>query len=315
MKINQLYSHPDESLLENIVGDHSLYIASPYYSDWASEKIDGNIVSDLVFLTRLPCEYNRPPAYIENHPSAIISLYQRIDNITVHTLSTLHAKIYMNSKSAWIGSSNFSRNGFSGYEEVLAETLQPANEIVDAFDSYLAASTVVGLSELQKLASWIDAGLTTVLNSRTPEAPVRQNAYPPFSIEDFEVWLEESSAPHSEVRSIILAQLNGRNQMSGHVRHAFNGVLSFFRFHPGSLPLVRPCDYSDIPDTVLGELREFIIAHGDEYRGDGGGYWRNYLSTNIGGTQTRGGAGDAVVKRCLILIPHYIESNISGDLN
>ncbi|WOI52588.1 hypothetical protein [Parvularcula sp. LCG005] len=307
MKIDRLYTHPDADLLKTIVDSPNLRVASPYYSEVALRVIDENTVRDMVFITRLPYEFNRPPAFIENDPAPIISLYKRIQRFTLYALPTLHAKIYINYRCAWIGSSNFSTNGFSSQEEIIAEIPQPANEIVNAFDSYIGVSRPIKLTEVQQLAHWIDAGLTKVLNAQTSQISERGSVHPPYSIEDFEVWLQEPTAPHSEIRRTILNQLHGKNQMSGHVKHAFNGVLSFFRIYPSNLSSVKCSDYENIPDRTINQLRDFIIEYGDEYRGINGGYWRNYLSSNIGGMQNGGGAGDAVVKRCLVLMPHYID--------
>lgn len=96
--------------------------------------------------------------------------------------------------------------------------------------------------------------------------------------------------------------------MSGHVYPAFNGVLAFLRNYPAYRSKLLTLDDSQIPASILSDLKAFIEVHGDEYRGPRGGYWRRYLSVALGGTQDRGGAGNTVVKKCLVLLPNYMNA-------
>ena len=63
---------------------------------------------------------------------------------------------------------------------------------------------------------------------------------------------------------------------------------------------------TEIPTAILDHVAAFIKKYGDEYRGTQGGYWRRYLSDSLGGTQTAGGAGNTIVKKCLVLLPIYM---------
>lgn len=260
-------------------------------------------------ITRLPDQYNMPVAYIENDPMPLKKLLQRSGNkFSLYALPSLHAKLFINDNSVWMGSANFTLNGFSGKQEIIAKFSGKQESWSRIFDSYVGQATRVTQDDLKKLVRWIESGLTRVNRAPIPEDhDDGQIVEVPFSFEEFVSWLQKKSAPLPDLRKHLFDRVNGKNFMSGHVRAGFHGAMSFLATNDKYMTAMLSANSDSIPTVVLSSFSEFVRLHGDEYRGPQGGKWRSYLSTKLGGVQTGGGAGDIIVKRCLTLIPRYIE--------
>jgi len=311
MKVEKLYSKPGRKVLEEILRGKSLSIASPFYSASSVALLDMQKSERVSLITRLPDQYNMPIAYIENDPAPLRKLLQRSGNrFSLYALPSLHAKLFINENSVWMGSANFTMNGFSGKQEIVARFSGKQQSWSKIFDSYLGQSTRVTQDDLEKLARWIQSGLTRVNRAPTPEDrddDDDQTAEVPFSFEEFVSWLQKASAPLPDLRRHLFERVNGKNFMSGHVRAGFYGAMAFLAANDRYMTAMLSAKPVSIPDEILRSFSEFVTLHGDEYRGPQGGNWRSYLSTKLGGVQTSGGAGDIIVKRCLSLIPRYIE--------
>ncbi len=264
---------------------------------------------EVSLITRLPDQYNMPVAYIENDPAPLKGLLESYgDKVSLYALPSLHAKLFINENSVWMGSSNFTLNGFSGKQEIVAKFSEEKSFWSNIFNSYVDLSTRIAKGDLEKLDTWIQSGLTRI--SRMP--PTEKNddsqiAEVSFSFEEFVLWLQKKHAPLPDLRKHLFDRVKGMNFMSGHVRAGFHGTMAFLAANEQHMDTVVAAGASSVPAAVLGSFSEFVRLHGDEYRGPQGGYWRSYLSTKLGGVQTRGGAGDIIVKRCLVLVPHYIK--------
>jgi len=309
MKVEKLYSKPGREVLAEILLGKSLCIASPFYSASSVDLLDMQKSEKVSLITRLPDQYNMPVAYIENDPAPLKKLMQRHGNkLSLYALPSLHAKLFINENSVWMGSANFTLNGFSGKQEIVAKFSGKQESWSRIFDSYVGQSTRITQDDLEKLVRWIGSGLTRVNRAPTPEDhDDDQIVEVPFSFEEFVSWLQKKSAPLSDLRKHLFDRVNGKNFMSGHVRAGFHGTMAFLAANDKYMDAMLSSKSDSLPDAVLRSFSDFVHLHGDEYRGPQGGRWRSYLSTKLGGVQTGGGAGDIIVKRCLALIPLYIE--------
>ena len=307
MKIDKIYAKPGRKVLEEILLGRCINIASPFYSASTVKMLNMDNFEKVSFITRLPDQYNMPVAYIENDPTPLKRLLERSGNkFLLYALPSLHAKLFMNENSVWMGSANFTLNGFSGKQEIVAKFSGKQDPWSKIFSSYLSDATRVTQADLDKLIQWIKDGLTRV--SRTPEPEDEQNGKAravPYSFEDFVFWLQEKSAPLPELRKHLYERVQGKNFMSGHVRAGFYGATAFLVADEDRMKLLAATSTGDVPAQILDDFADFARKFGDQYRGPQGGRWRNYLSTKLGGAQTNGGAGDVIVKRCLALIPLY----------
>lgn len=309
MKVEKLYSKPGRKVLAEILLGRSLSIASPFYSSSSVRLLDMQKSEKVSLITRLPDQYSMPVAYIENDPTPLKGMLHRHGNqFSLYALPTLHAKLFISEDAVWMGSANFTLNGFSGKQEIIAKFTGSRETWSKIYDSYLAQATRVTHEDLEKLVRWVDSGLTRVHRSPTPDDDEENHtAEVPFSFEDFVLWLQKRSAPLPDLRKHLFDRVNGKNFMSGHVRAGFHGTMTFLAANEDFVSVISSGKSDIVPDPVLKKFAEFVRLHGDEYRGPQGGRWRNYLSTKLGGVQTGGGAGDIVVKRCLALIPKYMD--------
>lgn len=309
MDIAKIESYPDKSALNSILASAHIDIVSPFVSGWTLAKIKPNRHDAVSLITRLPDQYHAPVAYLDNDPRPIKAALERMGNqLKVYALPTVHAKLFLNEESAWVGSANFTRNGFSKKQEILLRCDETAawNAV---FKKYRSDAKRVTTAEIDKLVRWHDLGLSKTRqkapdDGSSPDQAVQAAA----SFEDFVEWLSKAAGPKSTLRKHVYERVKGKNYMSGHVYPAFNGVLAFLRKHPAYRSKLLTLDDSQIPASILSDLKTFVEAHGDEYRGPQGGYWRRYLSVALGGTQISGGAGNTVVKKCLVLLPNYMNA-------
>lgn len=309
MKIEKLYSKPGRKVLTEILLGRSLKIASPFYSSSSVDLLDMQKSEKVALITRLPDQYTMPVAFIENDPAPLKKvLHQYGNKFSLYALPTLHAKLFMNEDAVWMGSANFTLNGFSEKQEIIAKFTGSQEPWSKIFNSYLSQATRVTHDDLEKLVRWLDSGLTRVNRAPTPDdEEATHTAEVPFSFEDFVAWLQKKSAPLPDLRTHLHDRVNGKNFMSGHVRAGFHGTMTFLAANENHVSAIISGKADDLPDIILKDFAAFVRLHGDQYRGPQGGKWRSYLSTKLGGVQTAGGAGDIIVKRCLVLIPRYIE--------
>ena len=309
MEIDTIYSRPDHDVLEKIVSGRSLRIASPFYSPGLMRSIFKSNIEKLTLITRLPGQYTSPTSFIENDPKPILELLDKFNcNLKVYALPSLHAKLYTRDNKVWVGSSNFSHNGFSGKPEIIIQFSDRANEWLKIFNEYKKLASPVNISDLLKLQNWIDRNLTKIKNSdRNISHSNSEASHPALSFEDFVDWLSHSDQPHSNIRQHLVDSVQGKHYMSGHVPYGFHGAMTFLRQNSDLFEVLGKVENQKIPESVLSRFAFFIEENGDEYRGPRGGVWRNYLSTKLGGKQTRGGAGDTIAKKCLILVPAYLK--------
>ena len=307
MEIVRIEAYPGRGVLKTILASENVDIVSPFVSGWSLSKIKPNGHKAVRLITRLPEKFHAPVAYLDNDPKPIKLAMERMGSkLSVYALPTVHAKLYVNHISAWTGSANFTRNGFSEKQELLLQTdeTEPWRKI---FKTYKSDSYRVSLADIDKLVRWCDLGLTKT-RQKAPDdgASPDQAVHFAASFDDFVKWLGKAGGPKAPARRHLYGRVNGINNMSGHVYPAFNGVLAFLRMNIKNIPKLRSLTENQIPLDILSDLKDFVRMYGDEYRGVRGGFWRNYLSVTLGGTQVGGGAGDTIVKKCLILLPDYM---------
>ena len=308
MKTEAIYSYPDRDVLIKIISGSQIKVASPFYSSASLNLIAKRDIKRMEFITRLPTQYKTPSAFIENDPTPLADLFNKMnDRLNVYALPSLHAKLYLNDKMAWVGSANLTQNGFSGKPEIVIQFEDRKNYWSSVFSEYCELANPVRKADLEKLQKWIDIGLTKVKSQdNTAEKPSGETTFALLTFEDFVEWLAELGQPHPSIRKHILERVNGKNSMSGHVRSALHGVMAFLRLRSGHRKRLEGVNDRSIPSDIISDFAFFVKKYGDEYRGPRGGEWRNYLSTRLGGSQLNGGAGNTVAKKCLVLVPAYL---------
>lgn len=309
MEIVKIEAYPGESVLKAILKSDNIDIVSPFVSGWSLSKITPSRHRAVSLITRLPDLFHAPVAYLDNDPKPIRSAMERMGNgLIVYALPTVHAKLYLNDGAAWTGSANFTRNGFSGKQELLLKT-EDATPLRNVLKAYKADAYRVRLADIDKLVRWCELGLSKT-RQKAPDDGYSpdQAVHVAASFDDFVKWLGKTGGAKASARQHLYGKVHGDNNMSGHVYPAFNGVLAFLRMNKKYKDKLEDLNDNQIPLEILSATRDFIQKYGNEYRGVKGGYWRNYLSTPLGGMQVRGGAGDIIVKKCLVLLPIYMRA-------
>jgi hypothetical protein len=123
------------------------------------------------------------------------------------------------------------------------------------------------------------------------------------SYEDFGKWI---SRRRSEIATYLNQRMHNKYRMSGHAYSGFHGTFSFLTKNPDIGRTLLGQRALPIPDGILAKLAAFVRSHGAKFGGPRGGTWRSKLSTQLGGLQIGGGAGDVLVKRLLIEVPRYM---------
>ncbi len=299
---------PAEADLKAILATVQLDLVSPFYSEWSLARVDKPAKTKVRFITRLPDQFYAPPAFVDNDPKPLRKLMQTMGSrLEVYADPNVHAKVYVGANSTWIGSANFSKNGFSGKGELLLRFATDAR-MRALFGEFRTPARRVTVHDLLKLEGFISAGLTARMSRPEATDSAKSDASADVTLgssvtfEDFKDWLDPSVLVHQQIR----ASLQNKNRMVGHAYSAFHGGLQFLsRNRPLALKLLADPDYAYSDDVRL-PLAAFVTAYGDMYGGPRGGTWRSKLSTRLGGTQNGGGAGDPLVRRFLITLPEYM---------
>lgn len=307
MKIAKIDPAPGKGVLNAILSSDRIDIVSPFVSGWSLSRIKPDRHESVRLITRLPDKFHAPVAYLDNDPRPIKDTLERMGNrIQIFAMPTVHAKLYLNDKSAWTGSGNFTRNGFSGKQEILVRCDEkgPWQTI---FRDYKADCQKVRLADIEKLVRWCELGLSKT-RQKAPDdgASPDQSVQIAASYDDFVEWLGKAGGPKPAIRQHLYGRAHGVANMSGHIYTAFNGVLAFLRKYPQHRKTLKSLSDKNIPPNVLADVRSFIEKYGDEYKGVRGGSWKSYLATSLGGNHENGGAGNTIVKKCLVLLPDYM---------
>ena len=302
LSVQSVIEFPHKSVFNEILSSDQLDIISPFYSGWALRKLENSSLSRIRLITRLPDQYHSAPPFLDNDPKPLKHAMDRLGtNLSVFALPTVHAKLYVSSDDAWLGSANFTRNGFSGKGELLIQVSPAQENIKQTFCHFLQFATNVRLQDISFLLNCVERGITRVnplqdVDGGSGDIP----ALVAVSYEDFGDWLRSRTDAH-----YILDRMSNKNRMSGHVYSGFYGLCAFFRKNPKLAVRAMQSEQADQSKT-LDRLGLFVQQHGALFGGPRGGTWNSKLSTRLGGTQSGGGAGDAVVKHLLPLVARYM---------
>ena len=301
-KVSSVISFPSSTVFNEIIDCDSIDIISPFYSGWSIGQLINRSPSRIRFITRLPIQYHTAPIMLDNDPVPLKNAVKKLgDKIIIRALPDVHAKLFLRSDHAWFGSSNFTRNGFSGKGEVILKCAPPLNEFRKIFKSFLSLSKPVSQDNIDFLIDCKKAGLTKLAHhGKIDEASPDTASSDVFSYESFKEWLGNTNSC-----DYILQRIHNKNRMCGHVYSGFHGIMAFlYNNNDAALSILDAGTYGD---EIIKRLASFIGKYGEKYGGPRGGTWNSKLSVHLGGTQVGGGAGDAVVKHLLEQVPRYMK--------
>jgi hypothetical protein len=300
----EIIAFPTVATLNRILANEAVDIISPFYSGWSLGRLQPERHSRIRFITRLPTTFVSPPPFLDNDPRPLHKALGRMGSaLSVYAMPSVHAKLYLTAPSAWLGSANFTRTGFSGIGELLLEFTPPLPELVRTFSTFERRSTRVTEANIDFLVESVRSGLTTL----TPKLAAKDSIDAPIddaiSYDDFRKWIERRTTPDA---AYIAERIHNKYRMSGHAYSGFHGVFSFLKQNPAIAMRLLKQRRLPIPDDILSNLAVFVTKYGEKFGGPRGGTWRSKLSVKLGGVHTGGGAGDVMVKRLLLQVPRYM---------
>lgn len=277
-------------------------IVSPYFSQWALHKLTERKREKVRFITRLPNQYHSAPLFLDNDPRPLKRAMELLGPaLSVFALPEVHAKLYITATQSWLGSANFTHNGFSGKGELLIRIAPSGTLLPETFQSFLRKSTKVTSGNIDFLIRCMGAKLTRINPLPKTEDQSGDTSFSyAISYENFQHWLNSQ-----DDSGYISDRIMNKNHVSGHVYSGFHGVSSFILKYPDvGIQLLNVNDAID--DEITRKLTAFVKKYGDQFGGPRGGTWNSKLSTRLGGLQTGGGAGDVIVKHLLHGVAKYL---------
>ncbi len=300
-----IITFPTALELDSILNEDRIDIVSPFYSRWALQKLTPARHARVRIITRLPITFLSPPTFLDNDPRPLKDVMSRLGNaLSVYALPTVHAKLYLNNNAGWLGSANFTQNGFSGIGELILRCGPPLEDLKSAFEDFRKEATPITDDNVQFLVESVRSGLTRLRPK--PEGSEFSGDIPTsdtVTYEDFGQWLRRR---RSEIATYLTQRMHNKYRMSGHAYSGFHGTYRFLLKNPETGRILLAQRDLPIPDGILDKLAVFVRRYGDKFGGPRGGTWKSKLSTRLGGVQIGGGAGDVLVKRLLIEVPRYM---------
>lgn len=303
LSVEDVIEFPSKSIFDEITDGDTLDIISPFYSAWSIGRLPARPTTRIRLITRLPEQYHSAPFVLENDPRPLKKAMDKLGSrLTIFALPSVHAKLYICPQTAWLGSANFTRNGFSGKGELLLRISPVQDNIRATFHRFIGQSVRVQATDVSFLINCLRDGITKLALQPSAGGALGDNleTIASVSYEEFATWL--ASRPDA---GYILDRVSNKNRMSGHVYSGFYGVSAFLRLNP---KLGRALAKSEpgAESMTLEKLADFVRKYGSKFGGPRGGTWNSKLSIRLGGLQSGGGAGDVVVKHLLPLVASYL---------
>ncbi len=232
-------------------------------------------------------------------PDALLSFLQaqqqRGASTLLYAAPTAHAKLYVGSRAALIGSANLTIRGFGGGDEILYRLRgrQALKETGRALCEYRSAPKMIEIDVLQEYVE---------RNERRVRRAKARNKYKSDqlpqsnrstrshlgSYDDFLNWLDDvPNSGASEIRERAL----GKHNLQGHINRNFFGLRQFFLVYPENFNRMKGAD----PDTyklskdveMENHLSEFV----NQFAADEVDFvlerWKTYLPVECGGRAQR----------------------------
>jgi hypothetical protein len=234
-----------------------------------------------------------------------------------------HAKFYVGSEAALIGSANLTTRGLAGlgHEAMSHFSLKsPAQASVRAgISRYMAGLQRIKLDELE---SFVAENLEIVCAKRKKQNYPNLESRPPKIVQsdrpdrlgtynEFLNWLKNVN---SEAAIEILARANGKNNLSGHIYRNFFGLRQYLLYAPDTqrrFAKESEDDYrlSKDPDTE-SEIRGFVLNHASDEDNFSLETWKTYLPQECGGRAEKHGGTIGNLNRMLPLVAKQLAQKL-----
>jgi hypothetical protein len=249
-------------------------------------------------------------------PDALLDMLRRTSaagaQVSVYTSPAAHAKVYIGSQAALVGSANLTMTGFGGGPEVLQRTTRRRD--LRALQRYLNTyATMLRRTSLDELDAHVRRFRRIVSRSQKRHS---QDRLPPTSrdsnrtLGDYDSsvrWLGRQRQPAARE---TYERAHGKSNLQGHIHGNFYGLRQFLISYPHAMrrfAAEQPNAYKLSRDSQTEDkLKFFVGRHAvdeDDFRLD---TWRTYLPRECGGRAGRHGGTIGNLNRMLPLVARYL---------
>ncbi len=316
-------------------------ICTPYYTEPGLQLLDSffHSAEEVEFWTRLnPLDCRAGVADMDALKSRVQNIISRGKNISLHVSNYLHAKVFSFSNNRTIiGSANLTLPAMTTNIETICElTEEDAKKFVqflpsiksqlkplptDIFGAYVDASRDV-ISKPSEGLEEVNDDMITAINlaeeilCRSPaHKPVRASSIP--SHLEIKYFKDYCHKENSVISNEIIERMEGLDNLQGHVKQCFYGVVRYFAEFPefineiAKTPRNLKYDLSNNQE-VFTKWRNFLRAHENEIDTARGLRFRTLiiiLPPSVGGTLAGGGGAIATLKRMFPVVARMLQES------
>lgn len=330
-----------EAIKKASVGATMGLICTPYYTERGLQLLDPffHAAEEVEFWTRLnPLDWRDGVADMEALKSRVQSVVGRQKRFALYVSNDLHAKVFsFSNNKAIIGSANLTWPAMTTNIETICElTEDNAKNFllflsnfrprlkqvpVDVFASYVDAVRDVISKPFDGIEDENDEMIAAIniaeetLGESPAHTPTQATSIPShLKMENFKDYCRKEN---SDVSNEIIRRIEGLDNLQGHVKHCFYGVVRFFSEFPKFVAEISttPRDsLYDFTDEIRTQWRDFLRKHENEIDEKRGFRFRTLiicLPPSAGGTRAGGGGASPTLKRVFPVVARMLQ--ISGE--
>lgn len=313
-------------------------ICTPYYTERGLQLLDPffSAAEEVEFWTRFsPLDWRAGVADMAALKRRVQSVVDRQKKFVLHVSDDLHAKIYsFSNNTVIIGSANLTWPAMTTNIETICElTDTDATSFVqflsnfrsrltpvpvDDFTAYVEAVADVipksfegSVEEDKEMNLAINLAEGTLRKSLAPVAP-QASSIPLPEIQNFEDYCRKEK---SDVSSVIIERINGKDNLQGHVKHCYYGALRFLSEHPQFIAEIAATlrnSLYDFTNEIRTEWIDFLRKHAneiDDKREFSFHTLRVYIPENLGGICSGGGGASSTLKRVFPIVARMLRES------
>jgi len=236
--------------------------------------------------------------------------------VSLYTAPNAHAKVYMGSKAAFIGSANLTLRGFGGGLEVL-QVIKSKSELTKLRRSLNKYAKLLKYTDLGELNEYVQMHKKKVARSKRKKGT--EDRLPKTSRDQrirlgtyqaFQVWLTHQ--PESSAKEIY-ERAHGKGNLQGHIHRNFYGLRQFLITYPDIMEEFRsksPDTYKLSSDSIMeSKLESFVKNHAvdeDDFILE---IWKTYLPIECGRRAEKHGGTIGNLNRMLPLVARYMDES------
>jgi len=314
-------------------------ICTPYYTEPGLKFLDPffDSADEIEFWTRLnPLDWRDGVANMDALKNRVQSIVSRKKKFELYVSNDLHAKIYsFSNDKGIIGSANLTFPAMTTNIEIICElTDESAKSLslflsnfrsrlkqvsVDVFSAYVDIVRDVIISkpfegtedENDEMIAAINLAEET-LGKSPDHKPVQATSIPShLEMQNFKDYCRQEN---SAISNELIKRIEGLDNLQGHVKQCFYGVVRFFSEFPKFIAEIANTPHDSMYDfnnnqEIFTQWRNFLRIHENEVDTERGLRFRTLiiiLPPSAGGTRSGGGGAISTLKRVLPVVARML---------